>query len=99
MAATMVLGVVGKDGLAQIKVRVQDFKTKLQIKQGTGLYINESIWAKRNDEKARDKFLKHDDIRRTLETADEIRRTVNSIFEIFILPTALRFVLLFLINV
>ena len=45
MAATMVLGVVGKDGLAQIKVRVQDFKTKLQIKQGTGLYINESIWA------------------------------------------------------
>ena len=81
MAATMVLGVVGKDGLAQIKVRVQDFKTKLQIKQGTGLYINESIWAKRNDEKARDKFLKHDDIRRTLETADEIRRTVNSIFE------------------
>ena len=77
MAATMVLGVVGKDGLAQIKVRVQDFKTKLQIKQGTGLYINESIWAKRNDEKARDKFLKHDDIRRTLETADEIRRMEN----------------------
>ncbi|MGM9738049.1 MAG: phage integrase SAM-like domain-containing protein, partial [Candidatus Cryptobacteroides sp.] len=81
MAATMLLGKVNKDGLAQIFVRVQDFNHKIQIKQATGLFINPTVWEKRNDEKALDKFLKNPDIANTLAAASEIRRVINSRFE------------------
>lgn len=81
MAATMLLGPVSKEGLAQIFVRVQDFNHKIQIKQATGLYISPVVWEKRNDEKALDKYRKNNDIMNTLASASEIRRTINARFE------------------
>ena len=81
MAATMELGAINKDGLAQIFIRIQDRKTKTQIRQATGLYVNHVVWEKRNDERAMDKFRKNADVAYTLDAAAEIRRAVNSRFE------------------
>lgn len=81
MAATMLLGVVNPDGLAQIFVRIQDRRSKTHIHQATGLFINQHIWEKRNDEKFVDRYAKNPDVRRTLETASEIRRTLDSLFK------------------
>lgn len=81
MAATMLLGAVGKNGLAQIFIRVQDFKSKIQIKQATGLLISPSVWEKRNDEKALDRYSKNPEIMNALASASEIRRTINARFE------------------
>ena len=77
----MLLGVPNSDGLAQIFIRIQDRRTKTHIHQGTGLYINQNIWERRNDEKFIDRFSKNPDVLRTLECASEIRRTVDSIFK------------------
>ena len=77
----MLLGVVNPDGLAQIFVRIQDRKSKTHIHQATGLFINQHIWEKRNDEKFVDRYAKNPDVRRTLETASEIRRTLDSLFK------------------
>lgn len=81
MACTFFLGAVNKDGLAQIRLRVQDFKLKIQIKQSTGLLINPTVWEKRNDEKALDKYAKNPEIMETLAKATEIRRVINSHYE------------------
>ena len=81
MAATMELGAVNKEGMAQIFIRIQDRKTKTQIRQATGLYINQDIWEKRSDEKAMDRFLKNEELAYTFNAVAEIRRTVNSRFE------------------
>lgn len=77
----MLLGVVNPDGLAQIFVRIQDRRSKTHIHQATGLFINQHIWEKRNDEKFVDRYAKNPDVRRTLETASEIRRTLDSLFK------------------
>ena len=77
----MELGAVNKEGMAQIFIRIQDRKTKTQIRQATGLYINQDIWDKRNDEKAMDRFLKNVELANTFNAVAEIRRTVNSRFE------------------
>ncbi len=81
MAATLLLGPVRDDGLAPIFLRVQDFKSGLQIKQKTGLLIAPSVWEKRSDEKALDKFMKIPDLARTLNACTEIRRAINAQFE------------------
>ena len=78
MAATMILGAINKDGLAQIKVRIQDRKSKTHIRMGTGLYINHTIWERRNDEKYLDRFVKNKDVMNTLEAASEIRRAIDA---------------------
>ena len=75
MAATMQLGVVNPQGLAQIFVEIRDRRTKAHIKQGTGLYINHLIWEKRNDEKALDKYIKNPEItkkRMFFETMEKV---------------------------
>ena len=77
----MLLGVVNPDGLAQIFVRIQDRRSKTHIHQATGLFINQHVWEKRNDEKFVDRYAKNPDVRRTLETASEIRRTLDSLFK------------------
>ncbi|MBQ8810685.1 MAG: hypothetical protein IJZ70_00030, partial [Bacteroidales bacterium] len=81
MAATMQLGAINKDGLAQIFISIQDRKSKTHIRQATGLYINASIWEKRNDEKALDRYSKNEDIMRILNSATEIRRTIDGMFK------------------
>lgn len=81
MAATMLLGVVNSDGLAQIFVRIQDRRSKTHIHQATGLFINQHIWEKRNDEKFVDRYAKNPEVRRTLDNASEIRRTLDSLFK------------------
>ena len=81
MAATMQLGAINKDGLAQIFISIQDRKSKTHIRQATGLYINASIWEKRNDEKALDRYSKNEDIIRILNSATEIRRTIDGMFK------------------
>ncbi len=81
MAATMQLGAINKDGLAQIFISIQDRKSKTHIRQATGLYINASIWEKRNDEKALDRYSKNGDIMRILNSATEIRRTIDGMFK------------------
>lgn len=80
MAATMILGAINKDGLAQIKVRIQDRKSKTHIRMGTGLYINHMIWERRNDEKYLDRFVKNKDVMNTLEAASEIRRAIDAAY-------------------
>ena len=80
MAATMILGAINKDGLAQIKVRIQDRKSKTHIRMGTGLYINHTIWERRNDEKYLDRFVKNKDVMNTLEAASEIRRAIDAAY-------------------
>ncbi|MGN1212027.1 MAG: phage integrase SAM-like domain-containing protein, partial [Candidatus Cryptobacteroides sp.] len=80
MAATMILGAINKNGLAQIKVRIQDRKSKTHIRMGTGLYINHLIWERRNDEKYLDKFVKNKDVMSTLEAASEIRRAIDAAY-------------------
>ena len=77
----MLLGVVNPEGCAQIFISVQDRRTKTHIKQGTGLFINETIWENRNNEKYMDKFQKNPDVMKTLNASREIRQTVNSRFE------------------
>lgn len=77
----MLLGVVNPEGCAQIFISVQDRRTKTHIKQGTGLFINETIWENRNNEKYMDKFQKNPEIMKTLNASREIRQTVNSRFE------------------
>ena len=81
MAATMQLGAINKDGLAQIFISIQDRKSKTHIRQATGLSINASIWEKRNDEKALDRYSKNEDIMRILNSATEIRRTIDGMFK------------------
>lgn len=81
MAATMQLGAINKEGLAQIFISIQDRKSKTHIRQATGLYINASIWEKRNDEKALDRYSKNEDIMRILNSATEIRRTIDGMFK------------------
>ena len=81
MAATLLLGPEREDGLAPIFLRVQDFKSGLQIKQKTGLLIAPSVWEKRNDDKALDKFMKIPELARTLNACTEIRRSINAQFE------------------
>ena len=80
MAATMILGAINKNGLAQIKVRIQDRKSKTHIRMGTGLYINHTIWERRNDEKYLDRFVKNKDVINTLEAASEIRRAIDAAY-------------------
>lgn len=77
----MLLGVVNSDGLAQIFVRIQDRRSKTHIHQATGLFINQHIWEKRNDEKFVDRYAKNPEVRRTLDNASEIRRTLDSLFK------------------
>ena len=77
----MQLGAINKDGLAQIFISIQDRKSKTHIRQATGLYINASIWEKRNDEKALDRYSKNEDIMRILNSATEIRRTIDGMFK------------------
>lgn len=81
MAATMQLGAINKDGLAQIFISIQDRKSKTHIRQATGLYINAGIWEKRNDEKALDRYSRNEDVMRILNAATEIRRTVDGLFK------------------
>ena len=81
MAATMQLGAINKDGLAQIFISIQDRKSKTHIRQATGLYINASIWEKRNDEKALDRYSRNEDVMRILNSATEIRRTIDGLFK------------------
>ena len=81
MAATFILGPEKSNGLASIYIRVQDFKSKLQIKQSTGLLISPKVWAKRNDEKYSDKFKKDSDVAFALNAVNEIRLTINESFE------------------
>lgn len=81
MAATMQLGAINKEGLAQIFVSIQDRKSKTHIRQATGLYINAGIWEKRNDEKALDKLSKNEEVMRVLNSATEIRRTIDGLFK------------------
>ena len=81
MAATFILGPEKSNGLASIYIRVQDFKSKLQIKQSTGLLISPKVWAKRNDEKYSDKFKKDPDVAFALNAVNEIRLTINESFE------------------
>lgn len=76
----MILGAINKDGLAQIKVRIQDRKSKTHIRMGTGLYINHTIWERRNDEKYLDRFVKNKDVMNTLEAASEIRRAIDAAY-------------------
>lgn len=81
MAATMQLGAISKDGLAQIFISIQDRKSKTHIRQATGLYINASVWEKRNDEKALDRYSRNEDVMHILNSATEIRRTVDGLFK------------------
>lgn len=76
----MILGAINKNGLAQIKVRIQDRKSKTHIRMGTGLYINHTIWERRNDEKYLDRFVKNKDVINTLEAASEIRRAIDAAY-------------------
>ena len=77
----MQLGAINKDGLAQIFISIQDRKSKTHIRQATGLYINASIWEKRNDEKALDRYSRNEDVMRILNSATEIRRTIDGLFK------------------
>ena len=81
MAATLLLGPAGPDGLSPIVLRVQDFKSKAQVRQKTGLLIRKDIWDKRSNEKFMDKFPEGSDVRRTLDAAGEIRRIINARFD------------------
>ena len=76
----MILGAINKNGLAQIKVRIQDRKSKTHIRMGTGLYMNHTIWERRNDEKYLDRFVKNKDVINTLEAASEIRRAIDAAY-------------------
>ncbi len=80
MAANFILGPTGKDGLAQIKIRFRTTTPPLNIKQGTGLYINPKIWAVRNDPKKLSNYKDFADVVPTINMANEILQALEDMF-------------------
>ena len=81
MAVNFILGPTSKNGLAQIKVRVRTPNPPLNIKQGTNLYISPKIWQKRGDAKFMDKYQKNESVLYILSLAEEVRRTIDAMYD------------------
>ena len=80
MAANFILGPTGKDGLAQIKIRFRTTTPPLNIKQGTGLYINPKVWAVRNDPKKLNQYKDFPEVLATVNLAKEILTALEDMY-------------------
>ena len=80
MAISFALGASSRDGVAQIKVRVQTLNPPLNIKQGTGLYISPTIWKHRHDNRYMKPYLKNEPVMDALNLVEEIRITLEGMF-------------------
>ena len=80
MAISFALGASSREGVAQIKVRVQTLNPPLNIKHGTGLYISPTIWKHRKDDRYMKPYLKNKTVMDTLDLVEEIRKTLEGMF-------------------
>ena len=80
MAISFALGASSRDGVAQIKVRVQTLNPPLNIKHGTGLYISPTIWKHRHEDRYMKTYLKNKTVMDTLDLVEKIRKTLEGMF-------------------
>ena len=80
MAISFALGASSRDGVAQIKVRVQTLNPPLNIKQGTGLYISPTIWKHRHEDRYMKTYLKNKTVMDTLDLVEKIRKILEGMF-------------------
>lgn len=80
LAANFILGPTGKDGLAQIKIRFRTTNPPLNIKQGTGLYVNPKVWAVRNDPKKLNQYKDFPEVLATVNLAKEILTALEDMY-------------------
>lgn len=81
MACYFYLEHVRKNGLSPIFIRVQDPKTKLDVRQATKLLIAEKIWNTSKDSKTFREYLKNPEIKKIFDDTEEIRRIIDDRIE------------------
>lgn len=77
MAVNFSLRKTIKDGKSLIIVRVQNRSPKIDVKQGTNLYIEPGIWERRNNATYMRQFRDNESVQRVLRTIDDLFMTLN----------------------
>ena len=81
MAISFALGPSSRGGMAQIKVRVQTLNPPINIKHGTGLYIDPIVWKHRTDNRYMKAYMKNESVMKILNLCEEIRITLEGMFD------------------
>lgn len=70
-----------KNGLSPIFIRVQDPKTKTDIRQATKLLIEEAVWKVSRDSKEYRIYCKNPQFKKIFDDTDEIRNTIDQLID------------------